>query len=285
MQHMLRGLSFIEDHLDEPIELSDVAAAAGYSVFHFCRLFQALTGGTVMGYVRKRRLTKAANAIMTGDDTRLIELAIDCGFESQAAFTRAFKTQFGITPGALRRSNRTWLARLCPPLTEAKLALLAEAITMQPKFIEHDDIHIAGLNGMVGDTGDNDGTGTWLRFREHMETVEDRIGGHSFGIVELVDKEKGQFKYWASVEVPADADVPDGLETKTLEGGRFAVFSHKLASTNIGAELRQTFHYIYDTWLPSSGEELRAYYDLEYYDHRFDPRTLTGTLEIWVPVK
>jgi AraC family transcriptional regulator len=285
MQRMLRGLQYIEENLAEPIQLADVASAAGYSLFHCCRLFQALTGGTVMSYVRKRRLTKAAEAIMAGDNIRLIELALECGFESQAAFTRAFRAQFGITPGALRRSDRTWLPRLYPKLTEASLAYLTEIITMQPTFIEHDDIHIAGLKDRVGDGGEQDGTPIWRRFRSRMDDIESRVGDHSFGVVELVDKEKGQIDYWASIEVAKETEVPEDLETRTLSGGRFAVFEHTLTSPDIGAELRQAFHYIYDSWLPSSGEQLRAYFDLEHYDDRFDPKTLSGTLEIWVPVK
>ena len=87
MDRIVRSLAFIEDRLGERFEAGDVAAAAGLSPWHYARVFQALTGETVMGYVRKRRLTEAARRLADGDTVRLIELALDSGFESQAAFT------------------------------------------------------------------------------------------------------------------------------------------------------------------------------------------------------
>jgi len=282
MNPFLKGIAFIERNLGERLALADIARAAGYSAYHFSRLFLALSGDTVMGYVRKRRLTRAAEALLAGED-RLIDIALESGFESQAAFTRAFKRHFGVPPGRIRTSGRTWLARCRGPIDATELQL-AENITMEPRFTEHGDFHVIGLREPVERDSGSDGTPVWRAFRDHIQKIPNRVGEHALGVVEIVDKKNGKFAYWAAVEVDRLDDVPDGLSSCTLEGGRFAVFTHRLTSPDIGAELKRTFKYIYGTWVPKSGVKLRAYYDLEFYDARFDPKTLTGEVEIWVPV-
>lgn len=285
MNRFLGGLRYIEDNLLKRFTVADVARAAGYSAYHYCRLFNSLTGDSVMGYARKRRLTVAAQALINGAKSRLIDLALDCGFESQAAFTRAFKRHFGVPPGALRRSGRTWLPRCRWPLDAAALAHLAETVTMEPKFKERGDINFVGLRQDVEPGKSADGPGVWRRLRPSIGKIPHRRGAHALGLVEVIDKDSGVFAYSAGVEVDRIADVPPGLTGKTLAGGRFAVFTHKLASSDIGAELRRSFGYIYGTWVPKSGVKLRAYYDLELYDHRFDSKTISGEVDIWVPVK
>ncbi len=285
MNRFLEGLRYIEDNLLTRFSVADVARAAGYSAYHYCRLFHSLTGDSVMGYARKRRLTVAAQELTNGAKTRLIDLALDCGFESQAAFTRAFKRHFGVPPGTVRRSGRTWLPRCRWPLDAAALATLAETLTMEPTFTERDDIAFVGLRQDVDAKQGVDGPGVWRRFRPMIEKIPHRRGTHALGVIEVIDKEAGAFAYSAAVEVERIADPPQGLTGKTLPGGRFAVFTHRLASCDIGGELKRTFGYIYGTWVPRSGVKLRAYYDLELYDQRFDNKTISGEVDIWVPIK
>jgi AraC family transcriptional regulator len=113
-----RAIDHIEESLTQEIDLSEVAAAAGYSLFHLSRLFVAMTGETPVGYIRKRRLSEAARQLLTSK-RRILDIALDCQFGSQAAFTRAFRATFGISPGAYRKRGRpTRLTRrmtLCPP--------------------------------------------------------------------------------------------------------------------------------------------------------------------------
>jgi AraC family transcriptional regulator len=285
MNRFLEGLRYIEDNLMNRLTVAAVARAAGYSPYHYCRLFHSLTGDSVMGYARKRRLTVAAQALTNSAGTRLIDLALECGFESQAAFTRAFKRHFGVPPGAVRRSGRTWLPRCRWPLDAAVLISLQETLTMEPKYTKRGDIRVVGLRQEVGPRQSADGPGVWRRFRPFMDTIPHRRGAHAFGVIEVLDKESGAFAYSAAVEVSRIAAVPRGLTGKTLPGGRFAVFTHRLASCDIGGELKRTFGYIYGTWLQSADAKLRAPYDLELYDERFDNKTISGEVDIWVPIK
>src|ERR1700712_4825355 len=96
-----RAIWFIESHLTDDLTLTRIAAIAGVSRYHMVRAFGVTTGRGVMGYVRARRLTKAAHVLADGAPDILM-VALDAGYGSHEAFTRAFRDRFGLTPEALR---------------------------------------------------------------------------------------------------------------------------------------------------------------------------------------
>ena len=95
-------VAWIEQQLDDPLTLERIALRAGLSPYHFSRLFTARMGRSVMAHVRGRRLVRGARRLCDEPDLKLVDLAFDCGFESQEAFTRAFKRVFGVSPGRFR---------------------------------------------------------------------------------------------------------------------------------------------------------------------------------------
>lgn len=103
--HLNRAIDYIEANLTQALAIEWVAATVGYSRFHFDRLFLATIGDTPASYLRKRRLTEAAREIVASNRS-LLELALDYQFQSQEAFTRAFKRMFGVSPGVYRRRRR-----------------------------------------------------------------------------------------------------------------------------------------------------------------------------------
>lgn len=85
----------------EPTSLGELAATAGYSVFHACRVFRATTGTTIHGFRRELRLRHALARILDGDEP-LAEIAAATGFASQSHLTNRFRARFGVTPGRAR---------------------------------------------------------------------------------------------------------------------------------------------------------------------------------------
>ena len=90
-------LDYIEVNLERPITMSELAKVSCFSVFHFHRVFVLMVGDTAADYLRKRRLAKAADALLTTDQ-RVIDIALKYGFQSHETFARAFKRQFQLTP-------------------------------------------------------------------------------------------------------------------------------------------------------------------------------------------
>ena len=100
-----RVTDYIETHLEEGITATELAALLGISPFHFTRLFKTSTGRTPHAYLIERRVSRAER-MLTGTDISLAEVALACGFCSQAHLTSTLTRLRGITPGRLRRRER-----------------------------------------------------------------------------------------------------------------------------------------------------------------------------------
>ncbi len=102
-ERIVNAIRYIIDHLDEGIDLRDLADHVCLSRFHFHRVFQALLGETVGDLVRRLRLERAANRLRT-TNTPITELAFEAGYATHEAFIRAFRSAFGYTPSSMRRT-------------------------------------------------------------------------------------------------------------------------------------------------------------------------------------
>jgi AraC family transcriptional regulator len=100
-----KALWVIERHLGRPLTLSQLADSCGVSRYHLAHAFGEATGLSVMQYVRSRRLTEAAQSLASGDAPDILNLALDAGYGSHEAFSRAFRAQFGTTPEMVRRER------------------------------------------------------------------------------------------------------------------------------------------------------------------------------------
>src|SRR5919201_5985434 len=104
MDAVKKALWYIESHSAGPLTLGEVAAASGLSRFHLSRVFPEVTGHSVFGYLRGRRLTEAARLLVDGAPD-ILAVALDAGYGSHEAFTRAFRDQFGLTPELVRAQS------------------------------------------------------------------------------------------------------------------------------------------------------------------------------------
>ena len=95
------ALAYIDDHLDEPLRIPDLAARAGLSPFQFDQRIRALFGLSAGQYLSRLRIGRACDRLRH-TDAPLSELALECGYADQAAFTRQFHKSVGLTPGAYR---------------------------------------------------------------------------------------------------------------------------------------------------------------------------------------
>ena len=95
-------LDYIEGHLKEELNLEQIAEHAGYSRFHLNRMFMEETGCTIYKYVQERRLTLAAEKLVD-TDMDIAQISYDAGYQSQQAFSLAFKQVYGCPPGTYRK--------------------------------------------------------------------------------------------------------------------------------------------------------------------------------------
>lgn len=101
-----RVIDHISMHYDEEIPLKTLASVAGFSDFHFHRIFKSIIGETVSQFVWRVRVERGATLLRSNPDMTLLDVAIAVGFSSLAGFSRAFKARFGITPSKWNRQDQ-----------------------------------------------------------------------------------------------------------------------------------------------------------------------------------
>jgi AraC family transcriptional regulator len=270
-----KALWYIESHFAADLTLEDVAAAVGVSRFHLERAFGLATGRPVMRYVRARRLTEAARALSRGAPD-ILAVALNAGYGSHEAFSRAFREQFDLTPETVRarrsvetlnlmepvKMNATPLASLDPPRFETTQPLLIAGIVERYK-----GENVAGIPSQ------------WQRFRPQMEGIPERAGTETYGVCCNSDA-AGNFDYVCGVEVRDFSRLPARFARVRIPGQRYAVFLHRDHVSSI----RRTWNAILNTWLPASGFKLADGPDFERYGAGFNPDTGAGGAEIWIPL-
>jgi AraC family transcriptional regulator len=95
-------MKYIRVHIGEPLDRETLAAVAGFSIPHFHRVFTAHVGESAMNYVRRLRLERAARKLRMGA-VDITEVALAAGYDSHAAFSKAFRQQFGLSPSEFRQ--------------------------------------------------------------------------------------------------------------------------------------------------------------------------------------
>ena len=104
LERLNEAMAYIERHLDQKIEVAELARIALTSEYHFRRLFSALAGMPLSEYIRRRRLTVAGADVLAGERT-LLDVAVRYGYGSAEAFARAFHAVHGVGPGEARRTG------------------------------------------------------------------------------------------------------------------------------------------------------------------------------------
>jgi AraC family transcriptional regulator len=273
-----KALWYAETHFAVDITLEEIANVSGVSRFYLSRAFGEVTGRSVMRYVRGRRLTEAARSLAAGAGD-ILSVALDAGYGSHEAFTRAFRDQFGLTPETVRAQRHLDNIALVEPIKMDETLL---ASLEPPRFETSKPLLIAGLGERY--TWETSGTGIpaqWQRFGPYLGHIPGQVCGRTAYGVCCNSDDEGNYDYICGVEVADFSDLPKELSRVRIPRQRYAVFSHRDHVSTI----RRTISTIWNKWLPESGHELADAPNFERYGEDFDPNSGTGTIEIWIPLK
>lgn len=286
---MQKSVDEIEGHLQEEITVERLAASAGFSPFHFYRIFQAYVGMPVMSYVRYRRLAHAAAELATG--TRVLDLALKWGFDTHAGFTRAFVKTFGVTPEHYRLHGT---GRIPAPVDLMQLCdyQLTGGIVMEPKFVTRPAFYVAGYqlrtNSANGESN-KEIPAFWQDYmKNHMDTLHSSftpVNHNEYGICMDMDIETGEYSYVIGLEVKDPDSVPDQFHKALVPAATYAVFTTPPSDQEgFVAAIQGTWAFIYEQWFPASGYEYApGCADFELYDERCMGET-GKQIDIYLPV-
>ncbi|MEM9068460.1 MAG: AraC family transcriptional regulator [Myxococcota bacterium] len=238
---VLRVSRHLEANLDEAIAPRELAKIAGMSLHHFHRVFRGQIGESVMEHVRRLRLERAARGLRTSDHA-VVRIALEAGYGSHEAFTRAFTKHFGIAPRRYRDDRSTEVSQARAERTAPRLPV---TIREEP---ERTVLYMrrVGLYSEVGKL--------WQQFfpwlmangiplRETLARVSDDP--------EVTPGDK--LRYDACMVVDPEQPVPDGpVDRAVIAGGRYAIVTHK----GPYEDLKDSYVDLIGRWFPQSGEAL-----------------------------
>jgi AraC family transcriptional regulator len=278
--HYIRvSLEYIERRLTKRIALEDVADRACFSLFHFHRLFSEITGSTMKDYIRARRLSEAGRELVDTSEPIPV-IAGRYGFESQESFTRAFKRQFKVTPGRLRRDKLPF-----PYLQPYRIAETPsdKGAKMEPKFVELGELNVVGMVCRTTQKT-NSIPQLWDRFIPECCKISNPYFEETcLGVCYYVDMENfdedAEFDYMAGRVVTDASSIPEGMEVHVIPPALYAVFTHRGSLATLG----ETYQNIFGTWL--EGYELAEADQIEWYDNRFCHSSPDSEFDIYIPVK
>jgi len=270
-----RALWTIDRNLGRDLDLTEVARACGVTRHHLAHAFRASAGRSVMDYVRARRLSEAALALASGAPD-ILGLALESGYASHEAFTRAFRARFGAAPAAVRRRGGTEGLDLSPPLV---LAEPSGPPLPTPRIEAAGEILVVGQGARVAFDGDPSIPVLWRRFAPHLGEIEGRAQPIPIGIMRDIDDE-GRFDYVCAAEVRAFVAMPRGMIRLRIPARRYAVFRHDGHVSTLGA----TYAAIWEEGLPGHDLTFAPAPIIERHAPTFDTLTGLGGMEVWIPL-
>jgi AraC family transcriptional regulator len=286
-ERILNVLVFIQKNLDEELTLEEYARVAHFSPYHFHRIFRGMVGESLAEHMRRLRLERAATRLKRTNRT-IIEIALEAGYETHEAFTRAFRALCGCSPSCYRRDTSV-IPALGPGGIHYRENGLLDDLQL-PDGGETMEVRIERVNPMlvafVRHVGPYDGvSAAWERLCLRLGK-EGRLGpGTKFIGVCHDDPEvtpPERLRYDACITVGSDFVAQDDVGVQTIGGGEYAVATHVGPYHLLG----QTYAQLLGQWLPRSGRELRSEPSLEFYlnaPESTDPQDLIT--DIYAPLE
>jgi len=285
LKNMNHALLYIEENLTDEIDYEEIARLALCSEYHFKRMFSFLAGISLSEYIRRRRLTLAAQDL-TNRHVRVIDVAVKYGYNSPDSFTRAFFNMHGVTPSEVRNNNHSLKAfpRMTFQLT------IEGGREMDYRIVEKEPFHIVGIKKRVPILfkGENPEINEmWKTLNsdminelKYLSNVDpEGIIQASTNFSEGRMEERGFLDHY--IGVATTKDCPESFTKLYVPARTWAVFEAAGPFPNM---LQETWGRIYSEWFPTSafqqveGPEILS----------IKTKDLTSSevkSEIWIPVE
>ena len=271
-ENIRNALRYIEANLDEDLPLCDIARQAFLSPFYFQRVFGALCGISVGEYIRRRRLTLAAEAL-TSSDARVIDIAAKYGYDSPDSFARAFQRFHGIPPSAAKKAGARLMsfapAKITPSLEDTPI--------MEYWIVEKPQFTVIGVSRKFHpETSYQKIPAYWS---EMMSKPDFPLMGH-YGICIDGNGATEEFDYWIADNYIPWQPIPASCRSMVIPAGTWAVFPCTLKT------LQDTNTRMWQQWLPNCREyRLSGCHCVEMYAPILEEDPDNSYVELWLPVE
>lgn len=283
--NILYLINIIEDDLSQKYNLEFLANKVGYSKYHLHKMFTSIVGMSMYQYIKNRRLSEAAKKLLCTNNS-ILDIALDAGYESQQAFTDAFKAKFRLSPKLFR--HKMLKLSLTPRFVSCEL-------TYKMKGERIMDIRLENCNKMIlMGYSSNTFKGffviprLWKKLHKVKNEISNRISKNwVYGFNDYENaKQKNDgsisFDYYACVEVESKNNNINSMAIKELPKSRYVIFSFRAKPQD---SIESVIDYIYKQWFPASTYQLneQAKYDFVKYGELIDEKGIAD-IEVWVPI-
>ncbi len=280
-----RAINYVEDHLKEELDYGAIAAEAACSNYYFQKIFHILCGVTLGEYIRNRRLSLAGSELLH-TDRKVIDIALDYGYESPESFTRAFAKFHGITPSEARKGQAGLkvFSRLSVQIRMKGGNLMENYKIMEKeafKVLERVETH-----SISREENYNTIPEFWTRAHQDgtveklLRQTEDRT--YIFGICYgNTSKDNQTFEYSIAAKYTEGAEIPEGFRVSEIPARTWAVFE---CTGPMPDAIQDMFHRIVTEFFPSSGYQPTYEMDIEAYSAGV-MNAADYKSQVWVPIR
>lgn len=272
------ALEYIDNNLDETINLETISKLFHFSPYYFHRMFSVIVGKTIAVHIRERRLLSACIQLTTTTKP-VLNIGLDCGFNSAQSFSRAFKEVYGLSPSNYRKQGFAPVSMTIDEMIMKFTNRLRGGIYLNPNIIKREALIIAGVSGDGNKTWD-----VWNTFEKlsSENPLKNKLSDNGYEI-RLYDGDMctvyvGQAVY--------DEHVDSGYTLFKLPSAKYASFDVYVAN---GYDSENS---AMDEWLETNNEgysekllDNKHHYCIEYYDERFNGNEAGSIVEIWIPIE
>ena len=271
-----QALDYLEEELDGEIRLEELGRLAGCSAYHFQRMFSYLAGVPLKEYIRRRRMTRAAADLRTGE--RVLDVALRYGYDSPTAFNRAFQAVHGVAPSLAKQDGIKLKAF---PRIRFKFVLKGD-IEMEYQIVKRERFRIVGFRVPLP----ADAEECFQVVPRFWGEIGPRIGAliplmtpEMPGLLGVSTCHREEENYYY-IAVASDLPAPEGTCEWTVPAATWAVFSGTGQQPTAIQELQKR---IVAEWLPDSGYEWAQAPDVEVY--LSEPGAEEPQFQVWMPIQ
>lgn len=277
VENLNEAIKYLEQHLTEDMDYTQLAKKAGCSAYHFQRMFTYMAGMPLSEYVRRRKMSLAAVDLQGGNE-KIVDVALKYGYSSPTAFNRAFQAVHGIAPSQLK--NEGVSVKSFPPI--AFKVMVKGGAELDYRIERKEAIRIIGMcEPLYKEIEKNFEVVPKMWQKVAMNGTVQGLAGMMnaqpmglMGISACGDEE--QWKYY--IGVASDMPAENGLEEYVIPAFTWAIFSGEGVCPQAIQELEER---IVTEWLPTSGYEYDNGPDIELY---LNPDPQDAKFEVWIPV-
>ncbi|MGE7887188.1 AraC family transcriptional regulator [Bacillus cereus] len=284
LRRIYKVQDYIESHIDDPLSIEELAEVAGFSKFHFHRIFKGIVDEPLSRYVNRLKLERATHLLTYRTDMTITDIAYHFGFTDSAVFSRAFKSHYGISPSQYRNDN----SKNCKDVRGIPQYNECKKVRGNVEIVTVDDINVAYIRH----------TGTYeeltIAFPQMIEKLFHYAAKQNYHVFEdakvlTIYHDHHEFTEDHHLRTSLCITIPDESAAETNDIGIMVIPSGKYAVGHFEIfqdEYKGAWDFLYGEWLPNSGYKPRDLYPFEMYKN--DPKQHPENkhiVDIYVPIE